>query len=152
MTSESKPEVLQFNGGTDADLRLQWQEFLMRTIAAAFDLPPMALGIERDVNRNTAEEMADEAFRNAIRPTALLFSEQLTREVIGKRLGWDDLRFVFADLETRDEMEELEMQTKLLAAGVVTVEEVRAWRGLPALPPAGGTEHGGDGVRTEGTE
>ena len=41
LTVENKPEVLRFAGGTDADLRLQWQEFLIRIIADAFDLPPM---------------------------------------------------------------------------------------------------------------
>ena len=54
LSAESKPEVLRFGAGTDADLRLQWQEFLIRIIADAFDLPPMVLGLERDVNRNTA--------------------------------------------------------------------------------------------------
>ena len=56
LSVESKPEVLRFGGGTDADLRLQWQEFLLRVIADAFDLPPFYLGVERDVNRSTAEE------------------------------------------------------------------------------------------------
>ena len=42
LTVETKPEVLRFAGGTDADLRLQWQEFLIRIIADAFDLPPDA--------------------------------------------------------------------------------------------------------------
>ena len=35
LSSETKPEVLRFAGGTDADLRLQWQEFLLRVIATA---------------------------------------------------------------------------------------------------------------------
>ena len=38
LSVESKPEVLRFGAGTDADLRLQWQEFLIRIIADAFDL------------------------------------------------------------------------------------------------------------------
>jgi len=32
LSVENKPEVLRFGGGTDADLRLQWQEFLLRII------------------------------------------------------------------------------------------------------------------------
>ena len=36
LSVENKPEVLRFGGGTDADLRLQWQEFLLRIIADAF--------------------------------------------------------------------------------------------------------------------
>ena len=55
--------------------------------------------------------------------------------VIVKRLGWKDLRFVWSDLESRDEMAEVEIQTKLLAAGVLSVDEVRAERGLGPLPP-----------------
>src|SRR5208282_2409110 len=70
LSVENKPEVLRFGGGTDADLRLQWQEFLLRIIADAFDLPPFYLGVEADVNRSTAEEYNDLAFRQAIVPTA----------------------------------------------------------------------------------
>ncbi len=44
LSVESKPEVLRFGGGTDADLRLEWQEFLLRVVADAFDLPPFYLG------------------------------------------------------------------------------------------------------------
>ncbi len=47
LSVEQKPEVLRFGAGTDADLRLSWQQFLIRIIADAFDLPPMLLGLER---------------------------------------------------------------------------------------------------------
>ena len=66
ISTEQKPEVLRFAQGTDADLRLAWQEFLIRMIANAFGLPPLLLGLESDVNRSTAAELADEAFRGAI--------------------------------------------------------------------------------------
>ena len=133
LSCEQKPEVLRFAGGTDADLRLQWQEFLIRMVANAFDLPPMLLGLQHDVNRSTAGEMADEAFQAAIVPIARLMAEHITRDVIAKRLGWNEFEFVFNDLESRDEMEEVTIQTKLLAAGVLTVDEVRAMRGLDAI-------------------
>ena len=76
----------------------QWQEFLVRIIANAFDLPAQFLGLEQDVNRSTAGEMSDLAFRSAIVPTARLLAEYLTRDAIAKRLGWTDLEFVFTDL------------------------------------------------------
>ncbi len=66
LSTEQKPEVLRFAQGTDADLRLAWQEFLIRMVANAFGLPPMLLGLEGDVNKSTAAELADEAFRGAI--------------------------------------------------------------------------------------
>jgi len=137
LSVENKPEVLRFGGGTDADLRLQWQEFVLRIIADAFDLPPQSLGIERDVNRSTAMEMADEAFRQAIVPTARLFAEHLTRDAISKKLGWNDLEFVFTDVDSGgDEMEEAQIQAILLQNGVLTVNEVRRMRGLTPLESA----------------
>jgi len=133
LSAESKPEVLRFGGGTDADLRLQWQEFLLRVVASAFDLPPLYLGVERDVNRSTAGELNDLAFRQAIVPTARLLAEHLTRDAIQKKLGWNDLEFVFAELETQDPLEEAQIQQILLQSGVLTVNEVRRMRGLGEL-------------------
>jgi HK97 family phage portal protein len=135
LSVESKPEVLRFGGGTDADLRLAWQEFLVRVIANAFDLPPQFLGVERDVNRSTATEMTDAAFQQAIVPTARLFAESLTRGAISKKLGWNDLEFVFTDLDAHNEMEQAQIDEILLRSGVLTVNEVRRARGLTALGP-----------------
>jgi phage portal protein BeeE len=126
--------VLRFAGGTDADLRLAWQEFLILMIANAFDLPPMLLGLQKDVNRSTASEMADEAFQSAIVPVARLLAEHITRDLFAKKLGWREFEFCFNDLESRDEIEELQIQTELLKAGVLTVAEVRQQRGMMPLP------------------
>lgn len=130
LSTGKKPEVLRFGGGTDADLRLHWQEFLLRVIANAFDLPPMLLGLEGDVNRSTAGELAEQAFQSAIVPVAKLLADHMTRDVIAKALGWTDIEFVFTDLMTRDATEEADLQIKLLSAGVLSVAEVRAMRGL----------------------
>jgi phage portal protein BeeE len=140
LSTANKPEVLRFAGGTDADLRLQWQEFLLRIVANAFDLPPMLLGLENDVNRNTAGEMAEQAFQSAIVPVAKLVAEHITRDVIGKALGWDDVEFVFRDLLTRDAAEEADLQIRLLEANVLTVDEVRTMRGLKPKPFGDGGE------------
>ena len=134
LSCEQKPEVLRFAGGTDADLRLAWQEFLILMIANAFDLPPMLLGLQKDVNRSTASEMADEAFQSAIVPVARLLAEHITRDLFAKKLGWREFEFCFNDLESRDEIEELQIQTELLKAGVLTVAEVRQQRGMMPLP------------------
>jgi HK97 family phage portal protein len=130
LSTAQKPEVLRFAQGTDADLRLAWQEFLIRMIANAFGLPPLMLGLEADVNRSTAAEMADEAFRGAISPLAVLVAGHVTRDLFGKCIGWLEFEFVFNDLSARDEQTELDVQVKLLQAGVLTVNEVRAMRGL----------------------
>lgn len=133
LSIENKPEVLRFGSGTDEDLHIAWQEFLMRIIADAFDLPPFFLGLEGDVNRATADAAMDQAFRTAIVPTARLFAEHLTRDAIGKKLGWHDLEFVFVDVDAKNEREEAEIQEILLRNGVLSVNEVRAMRGLPKI-------------------
>jgi hypothetical protein len=93
----------------------------------------MLLGLEREVNRSTAGELADEAFQSAIVPVARLIEEHITRDLFAKKLGWREFEFCFNDLESRDEMQELQIQTELLKAGVLTIEEVREMRGLPKL-------------------
>ena len=135
LTADNKPEVLRFGSGTDADLRLQWQEFLIRVIADAFDCRRCCWGWKADVNRSTAKEMNDSAFQTAIVPTARLLSEHLTRDVIVKRLGWHDLEFVFTDLDAPDQFEQAQIEEILLRNGVLTIDEVRRRRGLPALTP-----------------
>ena len=103
---------------------------LLRIIANAFDLPPQALGLEKDVNRSTAAEMTDQAFRQAIVPTARLFAEHLTRDAISKKLGWHDLEFVFSDVDSSgSEIEQAQIQEILIRNGVLTVNEVRRMRG-----------------------
>lgn len=136
LSCEQKPEVLRFAGGTDADLRIQWQEFLIMMIANAFELPPMMLGLQKDVNRSTAGEMADEAFQSAVIPVAKLLAEHITRDLFAKKLGWREFEFSFNDLESRDEIQQLRIQTELLKSGVLTVDEVREMRGLPRLGTA----------------
>jgi HK97 family phage portal protein len=133
LSSENKPEVLRFAGGTDADLHIAWQQFLLVMIANAFDLPPMLLGMTQDVNKSTASEMADEAFASAIVPVAKLLAEHITRDLFAKRLSWREFEFVFNDLESRDETEELNIQIQLLQNHVLTIAEVRQMRGLPPL-------------------
>ena len=134
LSSETKPEVLRFAGGTDAELRLQWQDLLLRVIATAFDLPPMFLGIQGDVNRSTAEELSEQAFQTAVLPVANLIAEHITKDVFEKALGIDDVEFLFVS-KARDEISEAALQVQLLQAGVLTVDEVRSMRGMAPLQP-----------------
>ncbi len=129
LSSETKPEVLRFAGGTDADLRLQWQELLMRTIATAFDLPPMFLGVAGDVNRSTAAELSEQAFQTAVLPVANLVAEHITKDVLEKALGLEDVEFAFLT-QAKDAVAETQLQIQLLQAGVLTVDEVRGKQGM----------------------
>ena len=141
LSTEQKPEVLRFAQGTDADLRLAWQEFLIRMVANAFGLPPLMLGLEADVNRSTAAEMADEAFRGAISPLAMLLAGHITRDLFGKCIGWREFEFVFNELNARDEADGAwRFRCSCCSAGVLTVNEVR-----PCGDWAAGARRAGNG-------
>jgi phage portal protein BeeE len=157
LSTEQQPQVLRFAQGTDADLRLSWQEFLIRMVANAFGLPPMVLGLEQDVNQSTANAQSDEMFRSAVVPLARLVTEHITRDLFGKRLGWPEFEFVFNELEAPDELALVQIQIQLLGAGVLTVDEVRAMRGLTPLSVVRQQAareqtlmQGGGGAETEG--
>jgi HK97 family phage portal protein len=133
LSTEEKPEVLRFAGGTDADLYLEWQQFLMRIIANAFDLPPFFVGLEHDVNRSTADAALRQAFSTAIVPTAKLFAEHITHDAIAKKLGWRDLKFAFTGLDAQDPRELAELHEILIRSGIITVNEARAMRGMQPI-------------------
>lgn len=145
LATETLPQVLRFAAGNDAELRLNWQQFLIRMVANAFGLPAMMLGLEQDVNRSTASTQSEELFRSAIVPVAKLVAEHLTRDLFAKRLGWREFEFVFHDLEASDELELMQIQTGLLAAGVLTVDEVRAMRGLSPKGDAANSQYDTEG-------
>jgi hypothetical protein len=88
--------------------------------------------------------MTDEAFRGAISPMALLLAGHLTRDLFGKCIGWREFEFVFNDLNARDEETELAVQVQLRKAGVLTVNEVRAMRGLGPLGQDGTAQLAGE--------
>ena len=102
-------------------------------IANAFGIPPMLLGLEGDVNKATAAELVEDAFRGAISPMADLIASHITRDLIGKCIGWSEYEFIFNELSAKDESTELSAQIQLLQAGILTVDEVRAMRGLPTI-------------------
>jgi len=102
--------------------------FLLRIIADAFDLPPQCLGIEKDLNRSTAAEMADAAFLQAIVPTARLLAEYLTRDGNNKKLDGMIWNLFYRCGFRGDVMEEAQIQALLLQNGVLTVAEVRRMR------------------------
>jgi phage portal protein BeeE len=118
-------------------------------VANAFGLPPLMLGLEADVNQSTAAEMTDEAFRGAISPLAMLLAGHITRDLFGKCIGWREFEFVFNELNARDEETELAVQVQLLQAGVLTVNEVRAMRGLGPLGQNGAVQLAGEAENRE---
>ena len=127
------PSVLRLYPGGDKGLYLEYQNFLIRELAAAFDLSPQVLGLERDVNRNTAEVADDRDRSQAIAPYAHLVQEHLTREALHGRLGFSQLQFRFKGIEAEDELNTASVFEKEYKNNAVTPNEYREKRGMDPL-------------------
>lgn len=135
----SKPiDFIKLFKGDDAELRLKWQEWLVRLIAMAFGLSPQKLNLETSVNRATAEEMAEADDDGTIIPMAHLIAEHITREAIGRKLGWYDLKFKWQGLDPDDDESRSKIHETYIGSDVMTPNEVRSERGLPPLPDGWG--------------
>lgn len=124
-------DVLRLYPEGDSALYLQYQEFLKSEIAVAFDLAPMNLGVERDINRNTAEVGASRDMDHAIKPMADLVAASITREAIQGRLGFSQLQLRFPELDAEDEGALSDTFAKDYEHNAVTPNEYRKRRGLP---------------------
>lgn len=127
------PSVLRFYPEGDDGLYLQYQEFLQRELAAAFDLSPQNLGIEKDVNRNTSEVAADRDRKQAIKPHAHAIQSKFTREALVKRLGFTQLRFRFKGIESDDELNIAKVYETEYRNNALTPNEYRLRRGWKPL-------------------
>ena len=125
------PQVLKLYPEGDAALYLKYQEFLKSEISVAFDLSPQELGVERDVNRSTAEVGDDRTRNQAIKPNAHLLESHLTRHAIHKSLGFYHLRFQFRGIEEEDELTLAQVYQAEYMNNAITPNEYRQRRGMP---------------------
>jgi Phage portal protein len=126
-------EVMRLYPEGDTGLYLKYQEFLKAEIATAFDLSPMNLGVERDVNRSTGEVGEDRDRDNAIKPTATLLSSHITRDALHAKLGFYQLRFRFRGLDNEDELEQATVYEHEYRSNAVTPNEYRKRRGYEPM-------------------
>lgn len=114
----------------DAALYLGYQEWLLMEIAASFDISPMNLGKDADVNRNQGEVNEDRDWDQAIKPMAHLVQEHLTRFAIQRRLGFTQIRFRFVGLDREDEEATAKIFEIYYKNNVLVPNEQRARLGL----------------------
>lgn len=137
-------EVVRLYPEGDSGLFLKWQEFLKTEIALAFDESPMNLGVERDINRNTAEVGQDRDRDNAIKPTAKLIASHITRDALHAKLGFHQLEFVYKGLDPEDEQAHATVFKLEYESNAVSPNEYRARRGMPPSTSQWGDLHWAD--------
>jgi HK97 family phage portal protein len=116
---------------------LEWQEYLVRKIAAVFMLSPMDLMIERDVNRSTGEQQRENTDDRGLKPLLSTVAGYITREYV-----WDEafggqannIQFTFTQLNLRESLSRA--QINRYATGNLswkTINEARRDDGHPPL-------------------
>ncbi len=129
-----KPDVLEVNPVTIEDLLIPWQEMLIRMIANAFNMSAMALGIEHDINRAVGETLSDKDFRTAVVPTAMRIQEGFTRRILHNKLHWDDLEFVFTNMDDPDLETMMDMLARLYQMNAMTPNRALKKLNMEKLP------------------
>ena len=120
----TKPNDMEF---------LNQRKFSRDEICSVFGVPPMKLGIFEDVNRASSSE-ADKSFKSEkIIPLQRMISKKINATIIKEfnKIG-DKVRFEFVEVDLRDEKEQAEIDKINIDSGVLTVDEVRRKKGLPA--------------------
>lgn len=129
---ESK--VLKLRGTDDKALFLEYQQVLLRGVAAGFDLQPLSLNITSDINRNTAEVAEDMDWNSAIKPRAKRLQLGLTHNTLHGQLGFYQLVFRFKALDRRDEKNLAEVYQLEYRNNATTPNQYRLQRGWDPLP------------------
>lgn len=130
------PEVLQFMT-TKSPADIDWPEFVLRMIAISFGLSPQTMGVERDVNRNTAETMKTTDFIDAAQPVIEIIQDSLTSDILYELLGWDDLEVV-ADTDDIDRERNLGFIERETNANIIWLDEARERLGYDSYPEGKG--------------
>jgi hypothetical protein len=97
---------------------MEWQEYLVRKIAAVYQLSPQDLMLERDVNRSTSEVQQENTEDRGLRPLLGLIADYLTREVVwDPGFGGEDnnLAFQFTALNLKESMTRAQINRYALA-------------------------------------
>jgi len=129
--ADAEAQVLKLRGTDDKALFIAYQELLIREIATAFCVSPLCLGVQNDVNRNTAEVVDDMDWDNAVVPAATLVSAYITRESINGRLGFSQLEHRFMGLKRDDKVAEADIYETEYKNNAVTPNEYRARNNMP---------------------
>jgi hypothetical protein len=111
-------------------LKDPFDEFLARIICFAFSISPQPF--VSMMNRATADTAHDAAIEEGLVPV-LNYFRRLFR-VLFDRLGWMDIEMVPVDDRETDPTTASDIDVADVAAGIRTVDEVRAARGLAPLP------------------
>jgi hypothetical protein len=119
-------EVKDLKNVTQRDMQfMQYMEFMIRLLAAAYGLSGQDVGLTDDLNRATSEVQKDLSQAKGYGAILALVKEEFNQQIIWKDFGYDDIEFEWIAPDTEDPTDSMDIYDKGLAAGVYTINEVR---------------------------
>jgi hypothetical protein len=95
------------------------------------------LGESQDVNKSNGYNLSYTFKKRAIEPLLQEFCETLTNRLLWDTLGWKDLELSYAEIDSRDELLQSQIDDLCIRNGTWSINHVRNRKGLP-------DEKGGD--------
>jgi hypothetical protein len=105
-------------------------EWLARVVCWAFSISPQAL--IKQMNRATAETAKEQSEEEGITPL-LNWLASLINGLVRKYFGYDDVEFAWGQRQDENKLEQAQINQIYVAAGVLTVDEVRESLGREPL-------------------
>lgn len=137
---------------------MEQQKFARDKILGIFRVPRTVIGITDDVNRANAEATDYVFAKRTIEPKLRRIEQQLNEFLLPLFAGTEQMFFEFDSPVPEDLIAKRELQQSALAAGWLTINEVRALDGYEGIGPDGDVVRiplsmipaGEEGIATEG--
>lgn len=131
VTGDLKPISTSPREASFAEFRAMNRDLMV----VAHGVPPHLLGIIESGNLGggTGESQLSNFKSLVISPRQRFLSERITRLIIKKGFGIENVSFAFNEMDAEDEMKNAQIQKMLIETGVMTVGEARASLGLVPL-------------------
>lgn len=115
---------------SDGMLMGPFDEWIARVVCFAFSLPPTAFVQQQ--NRATAEQASDTALEEGLAPLMVWYKSVMDR-IVQDCFGYTDLEFIWDDVKQIDTAASHAQDLADIGAMVLSVDEVRAKRGLDPI-------------------
>ena len=124
------PSGTRYQSFKDSPLKDDFDEWLARVVAFAFSLPPTPF--IRQMNRSTAGADQSRGQEEGLEPLKL-WAKRLIDGVIQDDLGAPALEFCWNDAPAVEPLVQAQIEDLAIRNGSMTINEVRARRGMPPL-------------------
>lgn len=108
----------------------QFDEWLARIVQYCFSLPPTPL--VRMMNRGTAESAYEQSLDEGLQPL-MMWMRDVINDIVVRWFGYADLEMVWDDVKKTDPAEKEQRDAALADRGVISLDDIRAERGLEPL-------------------